>query len=264
MTGERLDQAIENYGETAKAASTGKVGTVALAGLGAAAAGGLFTASEADAGIVYSGIINVGFLMSTVNASSTNTFSPPLVFNSVTFGNPAFGIAGNNRGPNNAAGPTDIIWALGAGNAYVPGGLGGVFATRTPFPANVQPQFYSSTIPGNGQATSLAWIAAGAPSFLRYDPFGAGSTGSVTGYFGFSFYNFNGQFNFGWARIQLQTLGGQPFSINVVDYAYDNMGNPIHVGTIPEPGSAGLVGLCALAAGAAGIRRRRKEKAQAS
>ena len=42
-----------------------------------------------------------------------------------------------------------------------------------------------------------------------------------------------------------------PFSI----LAYENEGNPIHVGAVPEPGTASAVVLSTLAMGATGLRR---------
>jgi hypothetical protein len=247
----KLEAAIESYGLAAKNASQ-KNGTVKMLGFGAAA-GGLFVAGQADADIVYSGVINAGFNVSTVNLSSTNAISPPLVFNS-TGGAPAFALGGNNRGPANAVGSTDIVWAVGA--SYI-GGYGGVLATAPSFPAAAIPLASSNTVGPAGTFASLAWVAAGLPSFMAIDPFGVGSTGSVTAFVGFSFKTgtAGSQTNYGWARIALSSAGGLPTATAVVDWAYDNMGNAIHVGsTVPAPGALALMGL---AAGAAGIRRRR-------
>lgn len=258
-----LNQAIENYGIAAKKASKNrKFGKGALVGFGAAAATGLLTASQAEADIIYSGVINAGFNISTVNASSTNAISPPLVFNS-TGGAAAFGIAGNDRGPNNAVGSTDILWAVGA--AYV-GGSGGVFASPFPtFPTTVIPLQYSQVVGSVGTPGSLAWAFAGNGAVVFIDPFGAGSTGSANAFFGFTFNTSasgGGQTNFGWAQVNLTSAGLLPTSMTVIDWAYDNMGNPIHVGStssVPEP--SGLAGLVVLAMGAAGIRRRKARNA---
>ena len=111
---------------------------------------------------------------------------------------------------------------------------------------------------------TLAWAAAGVPGFMALDPFGVGSTGTVTAFFGFSFDNtaLTGR-NFGWGRIVITAAGGLPTSFTLVDYAYDDSGAGIHAGdtgVVPEPGSAGLIGLLALAAGAGGMRRYRKDQ----
>lgn len=250
MKTKNLDAAIETYGQSAQAAST-KTNT--MLGFGAVAAGSLFVAGQADADLVYSGVINSGFNVSTVNASSTNAISPPLVFSS-TGGAPAFGIGGNNRGPANPVGSTDILWGVGAG--YV-GGVGGVLANGPAFPASAI-NLASSSVVGGGLSSfaSLAWAAAGlgGPGGMVIDPFSVGDTGTNTGFMGFSFSGGAGT-NYGWARIQITSAGGLPTSMTVVDWAYNDDGTAIHVGTIPAPGALALFGL---AAGASGIRRRKR------
>jgi hypothetical protein len=252
MTNRNLEAAINAYGRTAMAASKEKKSKAKLLGFGAAAAGGLFTAGQAEAAIVYSGVINAGFNISTVNLSSTNAISPPLIFNS-TGGAIAFGIAGNDRGPANPVGSTDIVWAVGAG--YI-GGFGGVFASpAASFPTTVLNLPSSTLVGAAGTAASLAWAAVGLPAApMTIDPFGA-AAGTGTGFFGFTFQATSlAAPQFGWARISITSDGVLPTSATLVDWAYDNTGAPIHVGTVPAPGALALLGL---AAGAAGIRRRR-------
>lgn len=258
-----LDTAIEDYGQAARSASK-QTRTATLLGFGAVAAGGMFTASEADAAIVYSGPLNVGFNVSTVNASSTNAISPPIVFSS-TAGAPAFGIAGNDRGPANPVGSTDILWAVGAGYAGV-GGTGGVFANAPSFPATVLPQVSSNTVGSVGSAASLVWAAVGVPGNMAIDPFGVGNSGTTTGFFGFTFASTAAATLTGWARIQITSAGGLPTSMTLIDWAYETDGSAIHVGDtggsqVPEPATAGLLALGLLAGGASGLRRRRKAKA---
>jgi hypothetical protein len=75
--------------------------------------------------------------------------------------------------------------------------------------------------------------------------------------FGFRFLNEStGVYDFGWARVSLSgTLAGQPRM--VVEYAYENTGAPIAAG-VPEPSTFALLGV--MAAGAFGVRAWRKRK----
>jgi hypothetical protein len=76
--------------------------------------------------------------------------------------------------------------------------------------------------------------------------------------FGFRFLNEGtGQYDFGWARVSLSTsLSAQPRMI--VDYAYDDSGASIMAGQVPEPSTFALLGV--MAAGALGVRAWRKRK----
>ena len=91
-----------------------------------------------------------------------------------------------------------------------------------------------------------------------FDSNAIGFTDGVAGFIGFKFVNDTTlQTNYGWASLTID-LGNPSLSIN--EWAYDNMGNPIHVGDtgrIPEP--SGLGGLALLALGAAGVRRRKQQ-----
>jgi len=77
--------------------------------------------------------------------------------------------------------------------------------------------------------------------------------------FGFRFLNEGtGVYDFGWARVSLAgTLQGQPRAI--VEYAYENTGAPIAAGAIPEPTTLAL--LSVMAVGAIGVRAWRNRKA---
>lgn len=76
---------------------------------------------------------------------------------------------------------------------------------------------------------------------------------------GFRFLNeATSTYNFGWARFSLAgTSGAQPRLL--VEYAYENMGNSIMAGQVPEPSTFALLGV--MAAGALGVRAWRKRKA---
>jgi len=100
------------------------------------------------------------------------------------------------------------------------------------------------TVDGSLAYTSEAFLVdGGVPS--------AGWNAGATGYAGFSFDN-GGVTNYGWLQIR---LGASLDDFTVLQWAYDDSGGSIPVGSIPEPSTALLVGL-GLAA-VAGWRRRR-------
>jgi hypothetical protein len=73
-------------------------------------------------------------------------------------------------------------------------------------------------------------------------------------------FNIGGQEHFAWIRLQVSATGD---SLTIVDWAYEDAPDtPISAGAVPEPGSAGLVGLGLLALGARGVRHRRKRLAE--
>ncbi len=75
---------------------------------------------------------------------------------------------------------------------------------------------------------------------------------------GFRFFNeATGQYNFGWARISLSsTMAGQPRTL--VEYAYEDSGQPFIAGFVPEPTTVTYLGM--MAVGALGVRAWRKRR----
>lgn len=190
-------------------------------------------AEQANAAIVWSGVVNLN-IPSTTNGLYLNV------------------VTGANNLPAGGAGSTvpgwDINpWSSTTLNLFSPTGL----------PASV-----------NGASTS-AYARLGAaggnnlPAGTVIDAsnfYGTPITNNFTlnssdNIIGFRFRNeANAQIHYGWARISLgATLQGQPRSL--VEYAYeDQPGVAIAAGAIPAPGSLALLGL-----GAAGLVSRRRK-----
>jgi MYXO-CTERM domain-containing protein len=88
----------------------------------------------------------------------------------------------------------------------------------------------------------------------------AGFTSGSPGYIGFSFLN-GGKTCYGWASITVtEGSAGTLGSMTINSWAYDNSGDYIQAGAVPEPSETAM-GLGALALGAAGLRRWRRQKA---
>ncbi len=75
-----------------------------------------------------------------------------------------------------------------------------------------------------------------------------------TGFVGFRFDNGSG-FQYGWARLDVDGTPGNTFTL--VDFVWGDLGDTVHTGVIPEPGSLAL-----LALGAVGLVAWRKRRAQ--
>lgn len=72
-------------------------------------------------------------------------------------------------------------------------------------------------------------------------------------------YRFNsGGFKYGWASVTLDTTAAV---IRINEWAYENTGGAIHMGTVPEPSTAAITGLALLACGAGGVRRWQRDRA---
>jgi hypothetical protein len=205
-----------------------------------AAFGAAFPAVEAQAAIVYSGLVNVnapttlaGVYLNVVTgvASATPGGSPGWDIN-VWGTSTVFFYANNSASPNDG-----VVTSLGSSSGLVDN-----LALGTLINGSL----------GYGRVNSSE--TTGPTAFLL---------NSSSNYIGFRFLNEGtGALNFGWLQFQTAgTLNGQPRA--VLSWAYENTGAGIAVGDtgaavngVSEPASLALVG-AALAAGLTAARRRR-------
>lgn len=191
---------------------------VAAAAVAAVAAVG----AQANAGVVYSGVVNL----------ATSTSINGLYLNVVT---------GQINEPGNTGGGTVPGWDLNIYGgtqtwySFQPGGQWGYVGTGT---------------------STLAQLLAGAVidgSTINLTNSANGSafpTDAPGALFGFRFTNEGtGQVNYGWGRYY-RPAGAAGV---LVDYAYEDSGAGIAAGAVPAPGALALIGLGGLVAG----RRRR-------
>ncbi len=203
----------------------------AAIGAAAAAVTGLGIAQQAEAALVYSGVVNLNI------PSSTNG----LYLNVVTGANnlPAPGTAGSTV-PGWDINP----WSSTAMNFFTSATSGSAMVVSSgTVVANLTPGAIVD-------ATSTFQATAGTTSAST--TFALNSSDNL---FGFRFLNENtGQTHFGWGRVSLAGgLGTQPRSL--VEYAYNDVpGAGVEAGVVPEPTGLGL-----LAIGAAGLVARRRK-----
>jgi len=93
------------------------------------------------------------------------------------------------------------------------------------------------------------WGRLSSPGIPYYYTFGNFQRNTGRGYAGFQFETTLGEARYAWAEVELRS---DLFIMH--RWAYDDTGAPITAGFVPAPGA---VGLFALAAGAAGLRRKR-------
>jgi hypothetical protein len=189
----------------------------------AAAVGGV--ASNADASIVYSGLVNLP-VQTTTNGLYINV------------------VTGQINEPGNTGGSTVPGWDI---NIYSTAQLwwsGGQLNWGTIASATGVMSVLPAGTVIDGSSINFTGTATGT---------GAGfPTTAPGGYFGFRFFNESlSQVEFGWARYYQPAAGGPGV---LVDYAYENTGAGIAAGA-PAPGS---VALLALGAMGLGVRRRRE------
>ena len=171
-----------------------------------------------------------------LNVSDANLFD---VYASVyTNGQPYWYHSISFLGPNNDGNAAIALYTsssnltlrLNAGQLIGPNQSAGTFASFS----NLVDQFYNYTTHAKSGPMSGGWISGG------------------KGYIGFRFIDANGHLDYGWMQLQFNAGGfnSQSTSLTVIDWAYDNSGNPIVAGQVPEPSS---MALALLGAGALGL-----------
>lgn len=196
----------------------------------AASASVLGGASEADAAIVWSGVVNIA-IPSTTDGVYLNVITGQS-------GATGTGVSGWDVNPY---GGTGLNFFQAAGGGYVRGlGSSATLVDNLAFGTQIN----ASSVFGSGTSGSET---TGATAF---------QPGSMSNLVGFRFVNeATGQTHYGWMRILLggSGLASQPRAI--IEYAYENIaGVGIGAGQIiPAPGAIALLGLAGLTA-----RRRRR------
>jgi len=208
----------------------------ALGAVGAAIAGIGMLDQQADAALVYSGVVNLAI------PSSTNG----LYLNVVT--------GANNLPPPGTGGSTVPGWDI---NPWSSTGFG-LFNPTAPSGG-----VYVNATSGGTTALNLAPLTLIGPASF----YGSNTTTNTAQFnlnsdnnlVGFRFQNEanSNQIHYGWFRVRFgATYAGTAGDRFLVEYAYDDVaGRPIEAGAIPEPASLGL-----LAAGALGLAARRGRK----
>ncbi len=191
---------------------------------------------DANATIVYSGVVNIN-IPSTTSGIYLNVATG--VYSTTPAGAPGWDLnlwssSGLNIWANNSASPNDGVLS------NFTGGSSATLVDNIPFGTMIDGTWtYGRT---NSSETT------GATAFVL---------NSSQNLFGFQFLNEGtGQLDYGWGRISLSsTYQGQPRLL--VEYAYDNAGAAIPAG-VPEPTTLAL--LSVMGVGAIGVRAWRKRK----
>ncbi len=213
---------------------------IAAYGIGAGAAA-LATSAQAD--IHYSGPID--FSGDTIYFDLFNTVGPS---NDMQLAD-NFELSSSNNGQK----PT----AYGLTGS---GGAGSVAFFKPDFLKFATPEFASGDTIGSQPFRSSGYLN----NFTATTPGGDWQVGDV-GFLGLQIV-VNGQTDFGWAEVRLNN-GGTPSSFaataaddlgqfTLLGFAFDDSGQPIPAGAIPEPSSVALLALGA--AGVVALRRRKR------
>jgi len=225
-----------------------KMASLSALGAGALIAGG----ATADASTIYSGPINFD-----VGASGQKLYSIPLT-GSATFVNFLSKAATTSSATvhrfhyrailaSGAAGvnvATVLSGNIGHLRLFQPGALlTGAAASAAPIGGRA----WRSTANGGAISSALTGLA---PFSHEYALFRFTTAAGLTDY--------------GWVQLSY-SVGTDPGSgpdLTIIDYAWNNSGALLPAGDtgVPEPSTAGLMGLGALALGAAGLRRWRKSR----
>lgn len=183
--------------------------------------------SKAD--IIYSGVVNI---------SVPNNFDGVYI-NFVTgqTGSSGASVPGWNWNPYNGGSGLQFFWNVSGNGGLTFDGTtyGDCPCSSTVGPSNIYLNTTSSAAPATWRA-------------------------GIDGYLGVRLINSqSNQTNYGW--VHFNTTGNTGFPATIVEYAFENTGQPITVGplTCPEPSTPAL--LAVMAAGALGVRAWRKRKA---
>jgi MYXO-CTERM domain-containing protein len=197
----------------------------------AAAAVAAGVAASANAGIVYSGVINFACAVDIdgcyINVE-TNTLS----------NGPGSGVPGWDVNPYSSSGGMNFFNSTGGGQLRQPG--------QTTGPAG---NLAAGTVIGSTGSFNTATSNV-------YGNAAAGWQYSAINMIGFRFVSAAGTTHYGWMRFAMGAPGsaGTAMTRTVVDYAYESTaGGSIVAGAVPAPGALALLGV----AGLAGSRRRR-------
>ena len=135
-------------------------------------------------------------------------------------------------------------------NMSVGGGMNALILGDGSF---ASPLAVGEQIGGSGSFSESMWLGrffsfSSSDSYSSRSSYGFQRDG--TSYLGIAFEAAPGVMNYGWVEINWDGLN----ALEVVRWAYEDDGSAIEAGVVPAPGA---VGLLALAAGAAGVRRKR-------
>ena len=104
---------------------------------------------------------------------------------------------------------------------------------------------------------SSAFFATTSLAYGSHNPNAQFNTANP-GLIGFRFTQNDATTAYGWLRVRINNAAG---TFTVVDWAYDNAGNAVQAGVVPEPSTLATLGLLASGAAGLGLYRRRKSAA---